>query len=111
MTSLFNSNKNIRQIQFFDEEVEIVFSDNTIKRFSFQDMGSNVITFEDIPQKLNEIIEINEDLNKSDSLKVRYEELYIFQYMYLKYFSLFFLFIFSNNFNLCLRYDFDGIYS
>lgn len=92
LTSLFNCDNNIRRIQFYDEEVEVVFSNNMIKRYSFQVGESNVTTIENIPQKLDKIVEITEDLNESgESLKVKCEELHVFQHMYLQDF--FFLFL------------------
>ena len=100
LTYLNNSDKNICQVQFFDEEVEIVFANNSVRRFLFQAVGSSAITSEDINKKLDATLKVGDlgqDLEeRSDCLKVKYEELRMYSkkiYFYL--FLFIYLFIFK----------------
>src|SRR5271163_100952 len=94
--------------------VEIVFANNSVRRFLFQAVGFNAITSEDINKKLDATLKVRDfgqDLEeRSDCLKVKYEELHIFQHMYSKkiYFYLFlFIYLFIYLF-LKYRHNLNG---
>jgi hypothetical protein len=90
LVSLYNSEQQIQQIKFIDDGVEVFYADNTRKQFTFVTHNPNIQ--EEISEKLDKVIEVNEkNENSSDkeNIKVKYEELSVFSGICFHYYKQF----------------------
>jgi hypothetical protein len=78
--SLFNPNNLIKSIEFLEEEIKLIFHDDTERRFCFHqvDEGDGNI-YNNISRTLDSVLKVHTDFNNDNNdnniRKIKYEEL------------------------------------
>jgi hypothetical protein len=79
LTRLFNVNNQIKCVQFLANDIEILYADNSRKKFCYQKLGSNEdLDFaKKISYGIDDILEVSQDPREDERVyQVKYEELY-----------------------------------